>query len=140
MAIFPLLFYGSEPSVSNGILSQLPSSHLSIHRVPAKLFYGVMLHGKSFLPATALFLIELSLTRFPYSSTDRISGRTLPLFHLVCFADIVYPTLSFTGSFSRTLPSLHACLAVRQGSGNLNQLHYSSTGYLCHHAALAAAF
>ena len=32
--------FDGEPSMSNGIMCQLPSSHLFIHRVPAKLLTG----------------------------------------------------------------------------------------------------
>lgn len=55
-AIFPLLNYDDEPSVSKGIVSQLPSSHLSIHRVPAKLLDGVVPHGKNRCRLQLLFL------------------------------------------------------------------------------------
>ena len=45
LATFSLFNYGSEPSVSKGIVSQLPSFHLSIHRVLTKLSYRVMPYG-----------------------------------------------------------------------------------------------
>ena len=45
-----------------GSVSQLPSSHLSIHRVPAKLLNGVMLHGKYPCRLQLLFVPESSLT------------------------------------------------------------------------------
>ena len=38
--------YDGEPSVSKGIASQLPSSHLFIHRVSAKLSNRVMPYGE----------------------------------------------------------------------------------------------
>lgn len=52
---FPLINYDDEPSVSKGIVSQLPSSHLFIHRVPAKLLDGVMPHGKNRCQLQLLF-------------------------------------------------------------------------------------
>ena len=57
-AIFPLLNYDDEPSVSKGIVSQLPSSHLFIHRVPAKLLGGVMPHGENRRRLQLLFLFD----------------------------------------------------------------------------------
>lgn len=53
-AISPLFRYDGEPSVSNGIMYQLPSSHLFIHRVPAKLSNRVYALWRILLPATAL--------------------------------------------------------------------------------------
>ena len=58
-AISPLINYGGEPSVSMGIMSQLPSSHLSIHRVPAKLCYRVMPHGENSCWLQLLFVVGL---------------------------------------------------------------------------------
>ena len=46
--------YDGEPSVSKGIVSQLPSSHLLIHRVPAKLSNRVFALRSKLLQATAL--------------------------------------------------------------------------------------
>lgn len=60
-AIFPPLNYGGEPSVSTGIGSQLPSSHLSIHRVPAKLSDGVLPHGVYLCRLRLLFVVGLLL-------------------------------------------------------------------------------
>ena len=48
--------YVGEPSVSNGIVYQLPSSHLLIHRVPAKLSNRVMPYGKNYCQLQLLFL------------------------------------------------------------------------------------
>jgi hypothetical protein len=59
-AIFPLIIYGGEPSVSIGIVSQLPSYHLSIHRVPAKLADRVMPYGNFFCWLQLLFVIWFS--------------------------------------------------------------------------------
>ena len=53
-AISPLFRYDGEPSVSNGITYQLPSSHMFIHRVPAKLSNRVYALWSKLLPATAL--------------------------------------------------------------------------------------
>ena len=54
--------YDGEPSVSNGIVYQLPSSHLPIHRVLAKLSNrGIALRIK-LLQATALVYILILLT------------------------------------------------------------------------------
>ena len=48
--------YDGEPSVSNGIMYQLPSSHLSIHRVPAKLSNRVMPYGENYCKLQLLFV------------------------------------------------------------------------------------
>lgn len=56
-AIFPLINYDDEPSVSTGILTQLPSSHLSIHRVLTKLLTEVLASWNKLLPATALIFL-----------------------------------------------------------------------------------
>ena len=61
-AIFPPINYGGEPSVSMGIVSQLPSSHLSIHRVPAKLTYRVMPYGENSRRLQLLFVVGSLLT------------------------------------------------------------------------------
>ena len=45
-----------------GSVSQLPSSHLFIHRVPTKLSNGVMLHGENPCRLQLLFVPESSLT------------------------------------------------------------------------------
>ena len=57
-AIFPPINYGGEPSVTIGIVSQPPSSHLSIHRVPAKLENEVMPHGTNLCRLRLLFLLD----------------------------------------------------------------------------------
>ena len=61
--IFPLFNYDGEPSVPMGIMSQLPSSHLFIHRVPANLSIGVCAPRSELLSATALVFTWLLLTR-----------------------------------------------------------------------------
>jgi len=52
-AVITLISYGGEPSVPTGIVSQLPSSHLSIHRAPTKLSHGIMSQGWLLLSAAA---------------------------------------------------------------------------------------
>ena len=54
--------YDGEPSVSNGIVYQLPSFHLLIHRVPAKLSNRVIALRSELLQATALVYILILLT------------------------------------------------------------------------------
>ena len=54
--------YDGEPSVSKGIVSQLPSSHLLIHRVLAKLSNRVIALRSKLLQATALVCILILLT------------------------------------------------------------------------------
>ena len=48
--------YDGEPSVSNGIVYQLPSSHLFIHWVPAKLSNRVMPYGVNYCRLQLLFV------------------------------------------------------------------------------------
>lgn len=74
-AIFPLFRYDGEPSVSTGIVSQLPSSHLSIHWVPAKLCCRVYALWRILLPATALVCSWL-LTDLTGSPQHWFSGRS----------------------------------------------------------------
>ena len=52
--------YDGEPSVSKGIVSQLPSSHLSIHRVPAKLSNRVMPYGENYCKLQLLFVFDFT--------------------------------------------------------------------------------
>ena len=73
-AISPLFRYDGEPSVSNGIMYQLPSSHLFIHRVPAKLSCRVYALWNKLLPATALVSSWL-LTDLTGSAQHWFSGR-----------------------------------------------------------------
>ena len=54
--------YDGEPSVSNGILYQLPSSHLLIHQVLAKLSNRFIALRSKLLQATALVCILILLT------------------------------------------------------------------------------
>lgn len=48
--------YDGEPSVSKGIVFQLPSSHLSIHRVSAKLSNRVMPYRENYCKLQLLFV------------------------------------------------------------------------------------
>ena len=50
--------YDGEPSVSKGIVSQLPSSHLLIHRVLAKLSNRVMPYGENYCKLQLLFIFR----------------------------------------------------------------------------------
>ena len=54
--------YDGEPSVSKGIVSQLPSSHLSIHQMPAKLSNRVMPYGENYCKLQLLFVFLILLT------------------------------------------------------------------------------
>lgn len=76
-AIFPPLNYGGEPSVSTGIGSQLPSSHLSIHRVLAKLSDGIISHGVNYCQLQFLFLWIITAP-FPVWRCS-LSADALPL-------------------------------------------------------------
>ena len=83
-AIFPLFRYDGEPSVSNGIVYQLPSSHLLIHRVPAKLSNRVIALRSELLQATALVYILILLT-CPFRRVRIFRGRiTLPRLAGLC--------------------------------------------------------
>lgn len=73
-AIFPPLNYGGEPSVSTGIGSQLPSSHLSIHRVLTKLSNGIASHGVNYCQLQLLFLWIIT-GLFPCMVLISFSGR-----------------------------------------------------------------
>jgi len=59
-AIIPLFSYDGEPSVSKGIVSQLPSSHLFIHWVPAKLSNRVMPYGENYCQLQLLFVFDFT--------------------------------------------------------------------------------
>ena len=72
-AIFPLINYDDEPSVSMGIMSQLPSFHLLIHRVPAKLFIRVMPYGENFCQLQLLF--DFDFLTLPAGMFTDFSGR-----------------------------------------------------------------
>ena len=63
--------YDGESSVSNGIVYQLPSSRLLIHRVPAKLSNRVMPYGENYCKLQLLFISRFYRptvsTRYGYS-------------------------------------------------------------------------
>ena len=72
--------YDGEPYVSKGIVSQLPSSHLSIHRVPAKLSNRVMPYGENYCKLQLLFVF-FDFTDLPApQGTDIPWTLTLPRF------------------------------------------------------------
>ena len=96
-AISPLFRYDGEPSVSNGITYQLPSSHLFIHRVPAKLSNRVYALWSKLLPATALVYLWL-LTDLTGSAQHDSVDATLCLSLVGLLLTGIFP-LSPSGSF-----------------------------------------
>ena len=50
--------YDGEPSVSNGIMYQLPSFHLFIHQVLTKLSNRVMPYGENYCQLQLLFVFD----------------------------------------------------------------------------------
>ena len=96
-AISPLFRYDGEPSVSNGIMYQLPSSHLFIHRVPAKLSNRVYALWSKLLPATALVYLWL-LTDLTGSAQHDSVDATLCLSLVGLLLTGIFP-LSPSGSF-----------------------------------------
>ena len=105
----------------NGIVSQLPSSHLFIHRVPAKLFNGVCAPRSELLPATALVckLILTDLTSGHLDGADLISGRNTTFIHLSVFVPAEAPLASqrCRVSFQNPARPLIHYSEARQGSG-----------------------
>ena len=96
--------YDGEPSVSNGILYQLPSSHLLIHQVLAKLSNRVIALRSKLLQATALVCILILLT-FPFHRVRIFRGRiTLFLYLLVIVLMQCLLHSIVIGFLSRTLP------------------------------------
>lgn len=69
-AISPLNNYEDEPSVSNGILYQLPSSHLFIHWVPTKLSNRVMPYGVNYRQLQLLFVFDSYRPTAFFKKTD----------------------------------------------------------------------
>ena len=61
-----------------GSVSQLPSYHLFIHRVPAKLLNGVMLHGINSCRLQLLFVLEFSPTNLRHQMVLNMSADALP--------------------------------------------------------------
>ena len=114
-------------------MSQLPSSHLFIHRVPAKLFYGVFAPRSKLPPATALVckLILTDPTRLS-SGTDFFSGRyTIFSLLLVCVHDEALFRFTVIGFLSRTLPDLR--IVIRKPGRGLEYRmqcpdYYAATG------------
>ena len=86
--------------MSKGIVSQLPSSHLSIHRVPAKLLDGVVPHGKNRCRLQLLFFC-LIVTDLPSTVMVLIySVDATPLQPSVRLcADVVHFTLHLIYGF-----------------------------------------
>ena len=96
--------YDGEPSVPNGIVYQLPSSHLLIHRVPAKLSNRVIALRSKLLQATALVCILILLT-CPFHRVRIFRGRiTLFLYLLVIVLMQCLLHSIVIGFLSRTLP------------------------------------
>ena len=96
--------YDGEPSVSNGILYQLPSSHLLIHQVLAKLSNRVIALRSKLLQATALVCILILLT-CPFHRVRIFRGRiTLFLYLLVIVLMQCLLHSIVIGFLSRTLP------------------------------------
>ena len=81
-AIFPLFHYDGEPSVSNGIVSQLPSYHLFIHWVPTKLSNRVMPYGGNFCRLQLLFV-------FDFTDHSRFAGYGYSVDASPCFPSLV---------------------------------------------------
>ena len=85
-AIIPLFSYDGEPSVSKGIMSQLPSSHLFIHWVPAKLSNKVMPYGKNYCQLQLLFVFVCTSFYWPNGYAGIwYSVDALPCFSLLVF-------------------------------------------------------
>ena len=101
-AIIPLFNYDVEPSVSNGILYQLPSSHLFIHWVPTKLSNRVMPYGVNYRQLQLLFVFDSYRPTAFFKKTD--FQWTLSFVSSVgLVGDAVHFTLH-PGFLSRTLP------------------------------------
>ena len=96
--------YDGEPSVSNGIVYQLPSSHLLIHQVLAKLSNRVIALRSKLLQATALVCILILLT-CPFHSVRIFRGR-ITLFRYLLVIVLMQCLLHsiVIGFLSRTLP------------------------------------
>lgn len=126
-AIFPLLLYDGEPSVPNEIVSQLPSSHLFIHRVPTKLSNGIVSHGENYRWLQLLFFRSY---RPASPSAVPVARRTQcrPWFPLVLLLMRLPKAPSFTGSFPEPCPApVHAGNPARLW----NHLHISAIVCLC---------
>ena len=62
-----------------GSMSQLPSYHLFIHRVPAKLLNGVTLHGINSCRLQLMFVLEASLTSRRHQMVLNMSADAFPV-------------------------------------------------------------
>ena len=69
-AISPLFRYDGEPSVSNGIMYQLPSFHLFIHQVLTKLSNRVMPYGVNYRQLQLLFVFDSYRPTAFFKKTD----------------------------------------------------------------------
>ena len=89
--------------MSNGILYQLPSSHLLIHRVPAKLSNRVMPYGENYCQLQLLFVFDFYLPSFYSKKTD--FQWTLSLVSSVGLVGMlcILHSIWFMGFLSRTL-------------------------------------
>lgn len=110
-----------EPSVSNGVMPQLPSFHLFIHRVPAKLLNGIWVPRKIPLPATALVFYLI------------VTDQTCPMMVLIDSVDALPPQILIglsadaadfqphhvRVSFPEPCPASDAFSETRQGPGNI---------------------
>ena len=126
-ASYPLFNYDDEPSVPNGIMYQLPSFHLLIHRVLTKLSNRVMPYGENFCQLQLLFVFDCY--RPSFSVWGLIFQWTLPPdFTAGLCVDAVYFTLHLVyGFLSRTLPSFSFFLEL----GRTLELCYCFVCSLC---------
>ena len=122
-AISPPINYGGEPSGSIGIVSQLPSSHLSIHRVPAKLSNRVMPYGMYSCRLRLLFIVLLltgcllAALIFQWTRCCHWSYLTVGS-DAVCYHAIIYGFL-FQDPARPPIRSV-----TRQGSGRYDSFSY----------------
>lgn len=118
-AINPLFNYDGEPSVSNGIVSQLPSSYLPIHRVPVKPSMRVFPYGES------LYWLQLLFISWSYWSAHSTGYgyfvNVSPAFFCWSFCDVVPTTPSLSGFFPKTCPTSDSS-ETRQDPGIRNAL------------------
>ena len=117
--ISPPINYGGEPSVPTGIMSQLPSSHLSIHRVPAKLIYRVMPYGRYSCRLRLLFVVGSLLTGYAPVGTDRSVDATPPVLSLVSRYRCRRIYAISHGFLFQTPARPPICSVIRQGSGSV---------------------
>ena len=116
---FPLFNYDDEPSVSMGIVSQLPSSHLPYTECQPSSKTGSCPTVKFNAGYSSCFFVWLLLTCIPLSWYWFTQWTLYHYCFLLVFCRCSpFQTPSFTGFCSRTLSSLR-CLpsATRQSSG-----------------------